>query len=112
MGGNHTIRSLTNSKNNGLLPLGAGEFLLLNTLVIASAQNPDVQPLLTQLQDHQVTVTNAEELSSAWLNSYVNKLGGEHLLLIDAQNFSITLRQSAFDLLDLVTKAHADWSMI
>lgn len=83
-----------------------------DVVVLTHDKRTEIDALIRQLEGHKVAVLESENLSAEQFSDAIKKCETESILLINAAQFSITLKKSAIQLLNLVAKTELTWSLI
>ncbi len=82
-------------------------------VLILHAQEPRwANELVDQLENHHVTLHDVTEGGAPAFATALEATTGERMLLVNATQYPIRLKQSGIDLLELVGDVSSDWSMI
>lgn len=84
----------------------------LNVVVLYNASQMDITPLLGQLNGRQVATLDTQNLSVKELCAAFKNCESESILLINASQYSISLKKSAIPLFEMLARTELNWSMM
>ncbi len=84
----------------------------LDVVILTNSKQIDNSELINQLAAQRVHLIEQKEISGATLGSTLMAGESDWVLLINAAQYKIVLKQSCFDLLRMVGENKRDWSMI
>ena len=84
----------------------------MDVLIIHGKDEDWIGPLADQLSAHDTTLVNIADVGAEGISSALEGVSSDHILLINAAQYPIRLKQSGIDLLEMVASVSDGWSMI